>query len=87
MKTGAIVYIVGGEDSLDEDFDVIEAVKCLPIKADRIEVVAPKTGHFDIMDAWWMLITKGMNLIVCLHAEIMNRSKIRLTGRELRLCG
>jgi len=87
MKTGAIVYIVGDESLIDDDFDIIGAVNSLPIKADRIEVVAPTAGHFDIMDAWWMLITKGMNLIVCIHAEILNSSKVRLTGRELRLCG
>ena len=87
MKTGVIVYIVGGERMIDEDVDIIGAVKRLPIKADRIEVVAPTTGHFDIMDAWLMLITKGMGLIVCMHAEVLNSSKIRLTVRELRLCG
>ena len=87
MKTGVIVYIVDGEGVIDKDFDIIGAVKRLPIKADRIEVVAPTTGHFDIMDAWWLLIAKGMNLIVCTHAEVLDNSKIRLTGRELRLCG
>ena len=87
MKTGAIVYIVGGEGAIDKDFDIVDAVKRLSIKADRVEVVAPTAGHFDIMDAWWMLITKGMNLIVCIHAEISDSSKVRLTGRELRLCG
>jgi len=87
MKTGAIFYIVGGGGVIDKDFDMIAAVKRLPIKADRIEAVAPSTGHFDIMDAWWMLIIKGMDLIVCIHAEVLNSSKIRLMGMELRLCG
>jgi hypothetical protein len=87
MKTGVIVYIVGGGGVIDKDFDIIGAVKRLPIKADRVEIVAPTTGHFDVMDAWWMLITKGMSLIICMHAEVLNSSKIMLTGRELRLCG
>jgi len=87
MKTGVIVYIVGNVDIFDKNFDIIDAVKHLPIKADRIEVVTPTIGHFDVMDAWWMLTTKGMGLIVCMLAEILNSSKVRLTGRELRLCG
>ena len=36
-----------------------EAVRRLDIKADRVE-----------MDAWWMLITKGMKLIVCMLAAV-----------------
>jgi len=87
MKTGAIVYVVGGESIIDEGFDMIREVRSLPIKADRVEVVSPIAGHFDVMDAWWMLIEKGMKRVVCMLAEIVNGSEIRLTGRELRLCG
>jgi len=87
MKTGVIVYVAGGESIIYEDFDMIGAVRSLSIKADRVEVVSPTAGHFDVMDAWWMLITKGMKLIVCMLAEVNNNSEVRLTGRELRLCG
>ena len=86
MKTGVILYIVGGEDPYDE-LDMQEAVRRLEINADRVEVVSSRSGHFDVMDAWWVLTTKGMNRIVCMLAEICNSSNLRLTGRELRLCG
>ena len=86
MKTGAIVYIVKG-DNLEKDFDVEDAVRHLDIKADRIEVVSSTSGHFDVMDAWWLLTAKGMKRIICMIAEVVNHSRLRLTGRMLRLCG
>jgi len=39
------------------------------------------------MDAWWLLTAKGMNRIICMIAEVSDRSEFRLTGQELRLCG
>ena len=86
MKKGAIVYIAGGE-RMGDDFDLEQAVKRLNIKADRVEVVSPEAGHFDVMDAWWMLMAKGMKLVVCMLAEVESHSKLKLTGRKLRLCG
>jgi len=86
MKTGVIVYIVGGEDSYD-DFDMKEAVRRLNINADRLEVVFSRSSNFDVMDAWWSLTAKGMKLIICMFAEVINLSELRLTGREFRLCG
>ncbi len=84
MKTGAIIYVIGKEN--DKDFDVKEAVKNLKIEADKVEIVSSRSGHFDIMDAWWSLTAKGMKRIVCKIAEITNGSDIRLTGREIQLC-
>lgn len=86
MKTGVIVYIVGGESSYD-DFDMKEAVRRLNINADRLEVVFSRSSNFDVMDAWWLLTAKGMKLIICMFAEVVNLSELRLTGREFRLCG
>ncbi len=85
MKTGAIVYVVGKEN-LSKDFDMEVALKNLEINADRVELVSPGSGHFDIMDAWWSLTAKGMKRIVCMIAEIINGSDLRLTGREIQLC-
>jgi hypothetical protein len=86
MKTGVIVYIVGGEGPYD-DFDIKEAVRILNINADRVEVVFSRSSNFDVMDAWWSLTAKGMKLIVCMLAEVVNSSQLKLTGQELRLCG
>lgn len=86
MKIGVIVYIVCGEGPYD-DFDMKEAVRRLHINAERVEVVFSRSSNFDVMDAWWLLTAKGMKLIVCMIAEIANRSEFKLTDRELRLCG
>jgi 3-mercaptopyruvate sulfurtransferase SseA len=86
MKTGVIVYVVGKE-SLDDTIDFEEAGKRLNIKADKVEVVSSIGGNFDVMDAWWLLTVKGMKRIICMIAEVINRSELKLTGQELRLCG
>ena len=86
MKTGVIVYVVGKE-SLDDTIDFEEAGKRLNIKADKVEVVSSIGGNFDVMDAWWLLTVKGMKRIICMSAEVINRSQLKLTGQELRLCG
>ena len=86
MKTGVIVYVVG-EDRLDEHYNERELINALDIKAERVEVVFSGEDHFDMMDAWWSLTVKGMQRVLCMMAEIVNHSKIKLTGRELRLCG
>ena len=86
MKTGVIVYIAGGE-GMGDDFDWEQEVKRLNIRADRVETVLGRSPHFDVMDAWWRLTAKGMELVVCMIAEVVNRSHLKLTGRELRLCG
>ena len=86
MKTGAIVYITGVEN-LGAEFNLEHAVKRLDLDADRVEVVSKDIGHFDVMDAWWMLIVKGVKSVVCLMAEVIGNSELRLTGRQLRLCG
>ena len=86
MKTGVILYVVGGEGQSD-DLDMEEAVRSLDIKADGVETVFGRSPHFDVMDAWWRLTAKGMKQIVCMLAEVTNDSELRLTGRELRLCG
>lgn len=86
MKTGVIVYVVG-KDSLDDTIDFEEGGKRLKIKADRVEVVSSMEGNFDVMYAWWLLTVKGMKRIICTIAEVVNRSELRLTCLELRLCG
>ena len=86
MKTGIIVYVSGA--SVDQaDFDIIEAASRLDIHADRVETVLGSSPCFDVMDAWWKLTTKGMKKVVCQFAEVTDNHQLRLTGRELRLCG
>lgn len=84
MKTGIILYIAG--DDAENDF-VEYAIDNLDIEADRVEVVSANSGHFDISDAWWFLTIKGMQRIVCMAAESTGFGTLKLTGRQLRLCG
>lgn len=86
MKTGVILYVIGGEGPHD-DFDMRETVKNLGIKADRVETVFGTSPHFDVMDAWWLLTAKGMKKIVFMLAEFTQNAEFRLMGREFRLCG
>ena len=86
MKTGVIVYVTG-EAQFTDDYDPSQLAEQLDIDADRVEIISYETGHFDISDAWYDLTVKGMQRIVCKMAEFTGLDEIRLTGREIRLCG
>lgn len=86
MKTGIILYIVGDEPAKQAG-QTEYLVNQLALEAERIEIVSRHSGHFDVHDAWWTLIAKGMRHILCLLAEYTKTGDLRLTGRSLRLCG
>jgi hypothetical protein len=86
MKTGVIIYVVGNGE-VDDQIAYEEAAQRLDIQADRVEVVSSLGGDYDVMDAWWRLTAKGMKRIICLTAEVINRSDFKVIGQELRLCG
>lgn len=86
MKTGIILYIVGDEPA-NHTTNTEHLVNQLALDAERIEVVSRNTGYFDVSDAWWSLMAKGMQLIICVLAEYTKTGDLRLTGRSLRLCG
>ncbi len=86
MKTGVIIYVTG-ETSIRDAYEPSQLAQQLHLNADRVEVIAPGFGHFDISDAWHSLTINGMQCVVCKIAEITGLGEIRLTGRELRLCG
>jgi hypothetical protein len=86
VKTGLIVYVVGKEPAhwnVDAESTSIKQ----NIKADLVEIITVKTGHFDISDAWWSLLTRGMKRIVCRIGEFTPKGNLTLTGNELHLCG
>ncbi len=86
MKTGVIVYVHGKVDKVNESL-LKEQVKRLPMAVDGIRVVSPCSEYFDIMDAWWMFMTKGMNRVLCLGAEPSPDCGVKLNGRQMRLWG
>jgi len=86
MKTGLIVYVVGKEPAdwdADSEFKIIK--QC--ISADRIEIITEQSGHFDVLDAWWSLLTGGMKRIVCMIGEFTPNGSLALKERQLCLCG
>jgi hypothetical protein len=86
VKTGLIVYVVGKEPA---DWNVESESTAIKqnIKADLVEIITVKTGHFDISDAWWSLLTRGMKRIVCRIGKFTAKGNLALTGNELHLCG
>ncbi len=86
MKSGLIIYVVGKEPP---NWDANSGGKTIKqnLQADLIEIITTQTGHFDVLDAWYFLLIRGMKQITCMIAEFTPNGMLALTGRELRLCG
>lgn len=87
MRTGAIIYVAGDEPEQGFAHSPGELIRNSGIQADHLEIMTRTSGHFDIHDAWWRLIAKGMQRVMCLIAEVNDSGALRLTGRQMRLCG
>ena len=68
MKSGLIVYLVGGAQ-LPEDFDLAGHCRQIGCGADRVEVVGAYDGFFSVEDAWHHLFVKGCGDIKLLVAR------------------
>ncbi len=86
MKTGIIIYVVGEVPLYWSEKDEIN-IRKLDSRADAVEIITTRTGHFDVLDAWWSLTSRGMARIICRLAEFSYTGNLILTGRELRLSG
>jgi hypothetical protein len=86
MKSGLIIYVVGKEPP---NWDANSGGKTIKqnLQADLVEIITTQTGHFDVLDAWYFLLIRGMKQITCMIAEFTPNGMLALTGRELRLCG
>lgn len=87
MKTGAIIYVTGEKECNGIPQDKEMLLKQHGVQADRLEIITHDTGPADIHDAWWRMLTKGMQQVLCLLAEVDNNGEMQLTGRQMRLCG
>ncbi|RLC05404.1 MAG: hypothetical protein DRH90_06060 [Deltaproteobacteria bacterium] len=86
MKSGLIIYVVGEEPpNWDAAFESMVIKK--NTKVDLVEIITANTGHFDVLDAWWSLLTKGMKRVSCMIGEFSPAGNLTLTSRELHLCG
>jgi hypothetical protein len=86
VKTGLIVYVVGAEP-VGWDADLQLSAIRQGRRADLVEIITTKSGHFDVLDAWWSLLSKGMKRIVCIIGEFTPNGNLTLKERELCLCG
>ena len=86
MKSGVIIYVAGrAPEYWTEDYEAF--IKRSMTDADLVEIITTKTGHYDVLDAWWDLLSKGMSLVTCKMAAFSKSGEIEFTGKELRLCG
>ena len=86
MKSGVVIYVAGSApENWTEDDEA--QIRTLEPEADLVEIITTKTGHFDVMDAWRDLISRGMSLITCKMAVFSESGEIEFTGKNLRLCG
>lgn len=86
MKSGLIIYVVGKEPvNWDADYELMVIKQ--NTKADLVEIITANTGHFDVLDAWWSLLARGMKRITCTIGKFSPAGNLILTSRKLRLCG
>ncbi len=85
MKTGVILYVIGRDSKACNYSKVKEDT--LHLSADCVEIVSETDGHSDISYAWWHLLTRGMQRIICKIAYRSSSGELVMSGRELRLCG
>jgi hypothetical protein len=85
MKSGLIVYLVGGAE-LPEEFDLAGCCKKIGFPADRVELVGSKQGFFEVEEAWHQLFTKGYGNIQLLVAQTDQKS-LRPLHPLVRLSG
>ena len=80
MKTGLIIYVVGNDTA--NFINDVTLQGQIPAWADIVEIVAQNNGHYDIHDAWWKLIARGIQRIICKIAEITDSGKIILRVKK-----
>ncbi|MCG6974044.1 MAG: hypothetical protein LJE66_12935 [Desulfobacterales bacterium] len=85
MKTGLIVYVVGTEPA---DWNAASEMKTIRqiCQADLVEIITAQWGHFDVLDAWWSLLTRGMKQVICMIGEFAPNGRLTLQERKLCLC-
>lgn len=86
MKRGMIIYAVGDPPPDWQETDPGVAWDFDP-KPDLVQIITRNSGHFEVHDAWFELVSKGMQLMVCKLAAFNELGHMVMTGRELRLCG
>lgn len=85
MKTGLIVYVVGTEPAGWDAASEMKAIRQVN-QADLVEIITAQRGHFDVLDAWWSLLARGMKQVICIIGEFAPNGHLTLQERKLCLC-
>jgi hypothetical protein len=86
LKRGVIIYVTGeAPESWSDDHE--RCIRQSLPGVDAIEIITNRTGHFDVMDAWWSLHAKGMAHIECWMAMFTEKVELRDTERVFMLGG
>ena len=85
MRTGVIVYVMEKNFPFDQEPNLAEDIR-RHYKADGVEIVSCGQKHFDVMDAWWKLTTRGMQRFICVFAGYAGTSTPVEPRRHLRVC-
>jgi len=85
MKTGVIVYLVGGAE-VPPGMDVAARCRELGLTVDQVEVVGGSEGFADVQDAWHHLLTQGCGCIQLLVAK-PGDGGLAPVHPPVRLCG
>jgi len=86
MKRGVILYITGNIPNTWNE-DISGLLEEMDDDVDKVEVVLSAFESYDIHYAWWKLLMNGIQRISCRLAVFEDTRTLRLTGKELRLCG
>ncbi|AEB08476.1 hypothetical protein [Desulfobacca acetoxidans] len=85
MKTGVIVYLVGGQE-IPEPYDLKNQCEQAGVKADRVELVGNYQGYFTVEDAWHFLTSRGCGHVSLLVAQ-WEQQHLQPMRPPVRLCG
>lgn len=82
MKRGLIVYVTGGGELHEDSWG---SYACM----DRFgaQAIGVARSEFEIAENWWRMITRGMQEVVCVRAQVDSEHGMSIIGAPLRLCG
>lgn len=89
MKTGIILYLLGGEQGpVDPELGELQGsemkIRGLPFQPDCLRLGRDQE---ELVDYWKEMTVQGMKRIVCMLAKVQADNVLEVGGRELVLSG
>ncbi len=83
MKKGMILYVLGDKEDVKEEINLQETGTEL-----GVDLVSLAFSESDIAYMWWQMITRGAQVVSCLHALYeKSMPTLVLQGVPIRLYG